>query len=154
MNPEEQVVEKVFTPEDGKLYQLKEVYVTNLDSKVFDIFDSEVVIESPTPVYAVGDDSKKIGFANLYMKDGPCGSRYLVAEINIEYSSEERLLIETGAVRLYARVFGRMHCERVHFFDFNERIRVDKLKIDGIQLSSLPAFGYADNCLKPAVGQP
>jgi len=139
-------VDKVFLQDETRLFRTKTV-LTYMNTGVYNIM-VEPRYENPVPVYS---GEKKIGFATVTTEGDPLGTnRRLVAEIAIDYSTEERLLVEIGEERLYARYFGRLGVPGTAFFDLQEPLKVTLLTIDGIVLTDTKPF---DERLK-ALGKP
>lgn len=95
---EEEVVE--ITPENTKTFEIQTVYAY-LDGQVYDF--------SPLPkdlsllVDVLSDDRRrKLGYATVFVDS----KNRLAGTIYIDYSSEERLLVETGAIKLWPRLLG------------------------------------------------
>jgi hypothetical protein len=108
--------------------------VTYLDSEVYDLSGSIIDIPSPLPV--TDDQGRKIGFASVAHVNDSKGDR-LVAQIAIDYATEERFLTELSIKKLYPRLYGRMGLPMQPLFDFDAKLLVVRLKLDGIQLSAL-----------------
>jgi hypothetical protein len=127
-------VERVIDGDQVKLYRTRQV-VAYLDGPVYDFGAASVTFgENPIPVYT--DEMKKIGFAQVsIVRRGSDGVRHIVADIAIDYATEERLLAETQSEKLYPRVFGQMRVAAMPLFDFFQPITPLSLRIDGIQLS-------------------
>ncbi len=85
---EELVIEDVLDTETAKTFTVKAL-IDKVDNKV------EIVAAS-NPLRVVGEDGSNVGFATIYME-----RNMLVADLVINYSSPERLLIETGE-KIYA----------------------------------------------------
>jgi len=120
-------VDRAYTQEETKLFRRKAV-LTYLDGPVYDFDLDRVEFENPVPVY--GSDMKKLGFAMVSVEDNR-----ILADITIDYSTEERLLAETGSTDLFPRFFGRMGVPAMALFDFQAPTQVLQLMLDGIQLS-------------------
>jgi hypothetical protein len=138
-------VERVITQDEVKLYRSKGV-VTYLDGGIYDFGAASVTFKA-NPVPVLNDDNKTIGFASVTVVRDESGRRSLVADIAIDYSTEERLLAETGE-KLWPRVFGTMRFAALPLFDFQQRLTPTYLRIDGIQISRvapsderIPRFG-------------
>ena len=130
----EQQVVKEIKQEDANLFRTKAVLVY-LDSPVYDFSATEISFpQNPVPVYSE-DREKHLGFATLYL-DTRGGIQRIVAEIITDYATEERLLIETGEIRLYPRFYGRQGFRAQAMFDFTKPLEVFTLTVDGIILST------------------
>lgn len=129
-------VERVINGDEVKLYRAHQV-VAYLDGPIYDFGAASVAFGvNPLPVYT--DEMKQIGFAQAsIVRRGSDGMRYIVADIAIDYATEERLLAETGSEKRYPWVFGQMKVAAVALFDFHTRLTPLNLRIDGIQLSRL-----------------
>lgn len=89
-------LERVITPETGRTYRMKGVLME---------FDGNVPqLVAGTPVETLNDSGGLIGYATVYV-DG----NKLLAEIDIDYQTPERLLIETGELLYPAGTFGTVH---------------------------------------------
>lgn len=121
-------VDSVAVQDEVKLFRLHAT-VTIFDGDVYNFSGAECVFESPLPVY--NQNEKKIGFASAEMVQGP-PSR-LVADLTIDYATEERLLIETGE-KLYVYPIADVDFVDVGALDFQVPLRVATVKVRGLQL--------------------
>ena len=128
---EGETIDRVILQDETRLYRAK-VVLTYLDGPVYDFGPTDVMFQNPVKVY--DDDMKQLGFASLDLEETP-GDQRLTAEISIDYSCQERLLIETEA-KFYARVFGKMAVPAMPLFDFQAPVPIIRLIIDGIQIST------------------
>lgn len=139
-------IERVITEEEGKTYRARAALVKTLegpfDTKNFQGF----TFANPVPVLSA--DGRNIGFANLEW-DG----RQLMAEVVIEYASQERLLAETGQ-KIYARPEGyvALAASKNAYVDFQELIEVTHARIEAIRLTTdAPRDVSIDPLGKPVV---
>lgn len=131
----EAAVERVIDGDQVKLYRARQV-VAYLDGPIYDFAAASLGFNaSPLPVF--DGDMKRIGFASTTVVRDERGHRSLVADISIEYATEERLLAETQSVKLYPRFFGTMKFGAIPLFDFYQRLTPTYLRIDGIQITRL-----------------
>lgn len=128
-------IDRVILQEEVKLWRCERT-VAYLDSPVYNFDETELEIASPVPVYS--PEMEKIGFASVRLDhDGkePC----LVASISIDYATEERFEAELNIRPLYPRVFGRMVASQTEsVFDFQARLKVHRLLIEGVKLTITP----------------
>ena len=135
-------VERVILQEEVKLFEIKTL-LAQLSSSVYDLSNLPSLSHDLVPVFS--EDDKKLGFASLYIEDNA-----IYAAMAIDFSSEERLLIETGE-KLYARFYGRIGVPGSKYMDLQKKLSVTKLIVDGIVLTRegtsylLPLKGEATN---------
>lgn len=128
----EPAIERVILQEEVKLYRTKSA-IAFLDGPVYDFAPATVEFgRSPLPVYS--DDMKQLGFAEVKLEKTATGQS-LIADMTIDYACEERLVAETQQERRWPRLFGRMSVPAFPVFDFQQRIPVVKLVVDGIVIS-------------------
>lgn len=97
-------------------------------SPVYD-FQCEPTFENPVPLMGLG--GQPVGWANIYSSDG----KLFYAEAFLKYSSEERLLLESGVkFSLGIRGSGDLLYSEVDCLMPNEKIRVSSINVDGLQL--------------------
>jgi hypothetical protein len=130
----ESAVDRVITQDEVKLYRFSCV-LAHLDGPVYDFSSCTLRLDkNPMPVYS--DDMKQIGFASV--EPVRLATHKIIgikANVSIDYSTEERLLLETHSVKLYPRVFGAMSVGNMAVFDFQRPLTPMTLRIDGIQVS-------------------
>src|SRR5690349_319432 len=106
-------VDRVILQDDARVFRCAAV-LTYMDTGVYNVL-VEPKYENPVPVFS---GKNKIGYANVVTEGDPLTpNRRLVASIVIDYSTEERLLVEIGEERLYARYFGRLGVPASPYFD-------------------------------------
>lgn len=123
-------VDSVVLQDEVKLFRLRATLIY-LDGHVFDFNYVDVSALPPVPVH--DQANRRIGFASVEALQGP--PEQLVADIVIDYATEERLLIETGE-KLYAFCFGHLKIRQDAngVFDLHRPLPVELLTVDGIQL--------------------
>lgn len=139
-------IDRLIVQDEVKLYRTR-VVLAYLDGPVFDFTGTAVIAgEDPVPVFGDGGQ-KAIGMATLDVEQAR-GTTRLVANIAIDYASEERLLAETKTKEIYPRFFGGLAFTPMPLFDFQKPLAPLKLRVDGIVLSrerphdaQIPALG-------------
>ncbi len=137
-----ETVEKIIKQEDVRLFRVRTVCVENLE--YFDL-----TVTNPIEVRA---GSRRIGWASLDFGGGFEHGLVVEADLVFDYASPERLSIETGAQKLYARLEG-VHALAAEPFEhvglYSERLQgVQALQVLGIEISSEPAYEE-----QPALGE-
>jgi hypothetical protein len=135
-------IDRVLNLDEARLFRRKTV-LAYIDGPIYDFGPTDITVGSPLPVE--DDNGKIIGFGSVDIEKTLTGHR-LIAEIAIDYNCEERLLVETGSEKRYARVHGAMKVPAMPVFDFQAKMPVMSLAIRGIQLSRLAP---SDERLKP-----
>lgn len=105
--------------------------------------DSPLGVSFLNPV-EVRSGSRRIGWASLDVGAGFEAPTVIDADLVFDYQSPERLTIETGAQKLYARLEG-VHTLSEEPFEhvglYSERVRgVEALEVLGIEISTEPAY--------------
>ncbi len=119
-------IDRVILEEDAKVFRVSAVLAL-LDSPVYDL--RKVPIEFPPVVPVFNEEHKKVGFASIWTD-----KERVMADISFDYASEERLLIETQSIPIYARPFGDLKIAGIPFIDFQAKLSILKLSVSGIQL--------------------
>jgi hypothetical protein len=135
-------IEKVFAQDEISLYRAKAVLL-NFNSPSYDFTNTSFTyLRNPVPVYSDGRD-KKIGYANVYIENNR-----LVADIGIDYATEERFIAETKSEKMWPRFFGEAAVAAIHLFDFGGKLPVSQVRVYGIVISreqpsdkNIPSFG-------------
>lgn len=126
-------IERVILQDDVKLFRYRAV-LAYLDGSVYDFSQAKISFENDlVPVFSE-DRSRHLGFAKVELETVG-GSKRLIADISIDYASEERLLAETQEVKVYPRICGRQGFPVIALFDFQGRLPVTFLRVDGVILS-------------------
>jgi hypothetical protein len=109
--------------------------LARLNAGSFRLFRAVLTCDNPVPVY---DSSyvTKIGFATAFLEEGQ-----LVADIFIDYATPDRLNIQAGTVKLYAKALGEIHCEsndRLFLPDFSPDYKtlIRKVYLAGVVITS------------------
>lgn len=126
-------IERVVVMEETRLYRAKAV-LAYFDSPVFDLSRTSFSCDSD-PVEVYDASGRRIGFARVEVDQTWGGSPRIVADISIDYATEERFLAETKSEKIYARFFGRLTLPATPLFDFHKPLVPSKLSIDGVMLT-------------------
>lgn len=140
------VIERVITEEDGKTYRARACLVKTIEGPFATDGFRGFSFPNPVPVHSV--DGRRIGFAELEW-DG----KQLMAEVVIDYASQERLLIETGE-KLYARPVGVVVLKNTDdpCIDFQDPIEIVRARVEKVLLTTTaPRDERIDPLGKPVV---
>lgn len=119
-------VDKVYTEQDTKTYNVV-ADVFYLDKKKNKNFkECSVLVENP--VHVRNDENQIIGSAVIYVEN-----HVVIADITLDYSTPERLNIETKSMPVYPKM--AYEAEGVAFKD---EILFTKLIVKGIRLELTP----------------
>ena len=140
-------IERVIVQDEVKLWRSHAV-LSYLDGPVYDFDGALVEIVNPVPVFS--DDMKRIGFATASIEYLGHDPHRIVADLILDYATEERFLTEMNIKPLYPRIFGRLALPAMPLFDFRSPIKISKLVLQGIQISHNPP---ADPRLNKLVGE-
>jgi hypothetical protein len=129
-------IERVILQEEVKTFSAK-VALAYFDGPVFDF--SRCTFRTQDSLIPVYDSyGKKLGFANVYVDTVGETSR-LVGDMSIDYACEERLLIENGDIKYYARVSGFYKIDHEYeYLDFKNPIKPHSLVVTSITLTTTP----------------
>jgi hypothetical protein len=123
-------IDRVIVDSEVKVYRTK-VVLAYLNSSVYDFVWTSFTVSNDGLVPVCSDDGRKLGFATVTRENNR-----IVADLCIDYASEERLMAETRSVKIYPRLRGRLTVPSEPFLDFQALIKPLAIVIEGVVLST------------------
>jgi hypothetical protein len=123
----------VYDQADIKLYRAR-IVLDYVDRTAYDLSKTKYRVPADAPVKVFDGDDRLIGFGSIvFVKN------HFEADIAVDYATEERLLIETGEIKIYGRLRGHLQMPRrledQYVLDLQSKPAVDTMVVSDIILS-------------------
>jgi hypothetical protein len=97
---------------------------------------------TPSDFVPICSNNKVVGYACVYVENGA-----ILADLSLEYATEERLVIETRSSKLYAGLSGRIEfggtykwINEDYIVDFDSSPRGLQLLVTAVIITSVPSY--------------